>query len=159
LIEDDETIVKSMVVLTFGGVVGGASFSWLIFESFYDNLFGEFKTLIIIFLIGGLAIGLISARDKLKIFRFYLREIWFLPSFSSKFFRLRGLMFSSIAYKYWDCGWNEALGPKGARSELNELANKLDSINHLRFKNILFLRFFILVVLLLLLYCCSLYKA
>jgi NADH:ubiquinone oxidoreductase subunit 5 (subunit L)/multisubunit Na+/H+ antiporter MnhA subunit len=27
LIEDDETIVKSMVVLTFGGVVGGASFS------------------------------------------------------------------------------------------------------------------------------------
>lgn len=157
LISDDKTIVKSIVVLTFGGVVGGAFFSWLIFESCYDNLFVGLKSLIIIFLAGGLIIGLNTASDKLKISRFYLREIWFLPSFSSKFFRLGRLLFSSNTFKYWDCGWNEVLGPKGVSNEVGFLASKADSLNHLRFKNILFLRFFILVMFLLLLYCCSLF--
>jgi hypothetical protein len=148
-------MVKSIMVLTFGGVVGGAFFSWVIFESSYDNLFVEFKSLIIIFLIGGLAAGLASTTDKLKTYRFYLREIWFLPAFRTKFPMLRGFLFSSRAFKYWDCGWNETLGPKSTSGELRALANKLDSLNHLQFKNILFLRFFILVVYFLL-YCCSL---
>jgi hypothetical protein len=41
------------------------------------------------------------------------------------------------------------VGPKGLRGELSVLTNKLDRLNHFTFKNILFVRFFILVVLIL----------
>jgi hypothetical protein len=109
-------------------------------------------------LVRGLLAGLASSSDSLRIYRSYLREIWFLPTFRSKFFVLSGLLLSSKTFKYWDCGWNETLGPKGANNELITLTNKLDSLNHLQFKNILFLSFFIVVVFFLF-YCCSLYKA
>lgn len=158
-ISDDKVMVKSILVLTFGGIVGGAFFSWLIFDSHYDNLFISLKSLIILFLVAGLFVGLSLTSEKFEIARYYLREIWFLPSFRSKFMSLTVLFYSSVRFKYWDCGWNEMVGPKGVREELGVLSNKADVVNHLRYKNILFIRVFILIVLILFLYCCSLYKA
>lgn len=148
-IKDDKIMVKSILVLTLGGVIGGSFFSWLIFDSYYDNLFLEVKSLIILFLLLGSFRGLILSINSFKIISFYLREIWFLPSFSTKLTTIRGLFYSSTRFKYWDCGWNEVIGPKGIRGELLFLANKLDKLNHFTFKNILFVRFFILVILIL----------
>ncbi len=148
-IKDDKIIVKSILILTLGGIVGGSFFSWSIFDTSYDNLFLRAKSLILLFLLLGLFRGLVLSISSFRVIRFYLREIWFLPAFRTKLTTLGGLSYSSSRFKYWDCGWNEVVGPKGLRGELSVLTNKLDRLNHFTFKNILFVRFFILVVLIL----------
>lgn len=155
-IKDDFTIVKSMIVLTFGGVTGGAAFSWIIFDSCYDNLFRGLKLLVIFFLRLGLRIRVMFAKEKLSLSIFYLRQMWFLPDLRTKFSSLLGLFYSSFSYKYWDCGWNEIIGAKGVRAEMRILSNRLDLFNHLNFKKVLFVRFINLVIFVLLFYCCSL---
>jgi NADH-ubiquinone oxidoreductase chain 5 len=99
-IKDDKIIVKSILILTLGGIVGGSFFSWSIFDTSYDNLFLRAKSLILLFLLLGLFRGLVLSISSFRVIRFYLREIWFLPAFRTKLTTLGGLSYSSSRFKY-----------------------------------------------------------
>lgn len=156
---DDSTIVKPIGLLTFGGIVGGRALRWLLFDIVYDNLFSEFKIMLIFMFILGLALGLVLKFNSISFLSFYYSNIWFLPAFRAKLIRFLGLFYGKIVAKYWDRGWNETLGPRGLRKELLFISSKVDKTVHISVKLILFFSFLLLVLLGVIFYSCSLYKA
>ena len=140
-ISDRKLMTKRMIVLTLGGVIGGRTMSWLIFDSSYDNLFFLYKSLIIVLILLGVLLGLRIKFSRLRLFSFYLSTMWFLVRISTKFASSLGLSYGKYVLKSWDQGWNEILGPQGVKKEVLIMSVTLDKINHLRFKVILILSF------------------
>lgn len=96
---DRKGIVGPIILLTVGGVIGGRSIRWLIFERFYDNLFEQFKVLILVLVgIGGI-IGLSVKFNKNSFLRSFIRNIWFLPALRSKGIRAVGLIYGFLVRK------------------------------------------------------------
>jgi len=98
--KDRSLIVKSIAVLSLGGVVGGSLISWLVLDISYDNLFIFLKVIILYFFMVGGVLGLISKLSSPSFSSYYLGSIWFLPSLSGKFSRLLGLFYGNTAIKY-----------------------------------------------------------
>jgi hypothetical protein len=157
--KDDQIMTKSIVVLTFGGIIGGRAMSWLMFDSEYDNLFSEFKISIIFLLFLGFMVGLFVKFNKIWFIPFYYAGMWFLPAFRTKLVRWLGFSYGKMILKYWDGGWNEIIGPQGIKIEFSTLSLKLGRHTHSSIKLILFAGFFLVVICSLLLCGCSLYKA
>jgi NADH:ubiquinone oxidoreductase subunit 5 (subunit L)/multisubunit Na+/H+ antiporter MnhA subunit len=98
--QDRDLIVKPILVLTVGGVVGGRLLRWLILDLFYDNLFIGLKILILRFCFLGGFLGLTVNKLKIKFISFYLASIWFLPDISRKFFIQLNFFYRKSVFKY-----------------------------------------------------------
>jgi hypothetical protein len=157
--KDRVSITKRIIVLTIGGIIGGRFLSWIIFDSFYDNIFFFSKSLILIFLFRGLVLGYVLKLNKINLLSFYLTGIWFLVSFRTSFISALGVGYGKYILKSWDCGWNEIIGPQGLKSEIISLSYKIDKINHLNYKIILIITFITLIRFIgyFFIYCCSLF--
>lgn len=157
--KDDRVIVKSIGVLTLGGIAGGRILRWLLFDIDYDNLFRELKIGILFLLILGAFLGLFVKFNKINFLAFYYSSMWFLPAFRTKFISFLGLLYGKTVFKYWDRGWNEVLGPQGLTKELSFLSRSLNYQIPRLIKFILIFRFLLIIVYSFILYFCSLYKA
>jgi hypothetical protein len=156
---DRRSITKRIIVLTYGGIFGGRFISWLIFDSFYDNIYFYSKFIILFFVLRGLVIGYGIKINKINIFSFYLTGIWFLVSFSTTFISALRIKYGKYVLKSWDYGWNEILGPQGLKTELVVLSYGVDKINHLNYKILLIITFISIIsfILFFLVYYCSLF--
>lgn len=145
--KDSVKIIKPIIVLSVGGIVGGRALRWLILDLSYDNLIVYFKSMILFMVLLGLLRGMLMHLNNIKVLRFYLGSIWFLPELSRKFFIMFNFFYGKFIFKYWDLGWNEKIGPKGFENEFNSLSYSLDKINHLSFKIVLFISVILFVFL------------
>ena len=157
--KDRSLIVKSIAVLSLGGVVGGRFISWFVLDISYDNLFMFLKVGILYFFIIGGILGVSSKLGSANFIRYYLGSIWFLPGFSGKFVSLLGLFYGNISIKYWDFRWNEILGPAGVAKEANVLSRLVKSYDFPSYKRVLLVSLSSFVFLSIFIYLHSLYKA
>jgi NADH:ubiquinone oxidoreductase subunit 5 (subunit L)/multisubunit Na+/H+ antiporter MnhA subunit len=156
--KDRVSMTKRIIVLTFGGITGGRLLSWIIFDSFYDNIFFYSKFLILFFVFRGLILGYTIKLNYIRIFSFYMTGMWFLVNLRTSFISSLGINYGKYVLKRWDCGWNEILGPQGLKNEIFVLSYKIDKINHLNYKIILMITFIstISLIIYFFIYCCSL---
>lgn len=145
-VEDSRLITKRIRVLTLGGILGGRFLIWSYFSFSYDNLTIFLKFfLLFIFIAGGLVgyfVNFFSPRRFAKL----LGMIWVTPRVTAQVSSKVPLMIGDYLYKYWDRGWAELLGPRGAVEELKSLG--LDSRGWSRrgFKSMICLIFIITIL-------------
>lgn len=157
--KDRMLMIKPIIVLTLGGIIGGRVLRWIFLDLRYDNLILSFKrSILLLFILGGVAgVNIMIERGFLK--REYIGRMWFLPRFSGKFILFWGLRLGGWVYKYWDAGWNEKVGPLGLREELRTLRREREKSYHLSFKFYLIISLLIIILLYFCFYFYSLYKA
>lgn len=157
--KDRTLMVKSIAVLSFGGVVGGRLIRWLVLDISYDNLYIFLKAGILYFFVIGSVLGVASKLGSVRFLSCYLGSIWFLPGFSGKFARFLGLFYGNTSIKYWDFRWNEVLGPAGVSKEVRTLSSLIKSSDFSSYKRVLLISLGAFVLLSLFIYLYSLYKA
>lgn len=120
-IQDRSLITKRIIVLTFGGILGGRFIIWRIFSFSYDNLIFLLKLMIIVLFLGGGVIGLLIKFKVPSNFSLLLGALWVNPNFTAYFSSSNVITRSHIIFKFWDRGWRELIGPKGLANEINAL--------------------------------------
>lgn len=136
---DRGLIVTPVILLTFGGIIGGRFIRWILLDVSYDNLSVFIKVGIIILLTAGVVMGLAVNMRQQRNFSYYLGIMWFLPRTRTKILSSRMLNIGNRVFKYWDSGWNEIVGPKGVSQEVRHLGAKVDYYRRLPFKIVIYI--------------------
>lgn len=157
--QDRKNIIKPILLLRVGGITGGSFLSWVILDLEYRNLFIELKLGILGLFSLGYFLGNNINFNRINIKRFFMGTMWFLPIISRKLVLLLGFNYRKRVEKYWDYGWNEALGPRGLSSEIRVMGSLRSRWTQLRFKSLMFLSFTFLILIIIYIYLYSLYKA
>nr|QWX95107.1 NADH-ubiquinone oxidoreductase chain 5 [Laminiceps obscurior] len=110
-------MMRSMIFLTFMGVFGGSSLSWLLFPNLdfvYLPIECKLMPLLFIFLGGWVGYELSFIYLPMNIFGLksnlitsFLGTMWFMPNFSTYMIYSHSLSFSNKYYDFMDLGWGE----------------------------------------------------
>lgn len=149
---DSQSICKRILLLTSGGIIRGRVFRWILFDDIYDNLWIEYKRLILFIVVCGFVLGILIKFSSIKFLRRFMRTIWFFTPFRAKFMIYSGENYAKILFKSWDYGWNECFGPQGLKMEIRRLTNILRPINQGLYKIILIILISLIILIFILFY-------
>nr|UBI44046.1 NADH dehydrogenase subunit 5 [Leptomithrax sp. QNL-2021] len=160
-IEDsmNKEMIKSMVGLGLGGVIGGSCLAWMIIpESFMICMSKGLKSLVMVLTVLGASLGLMMNMNEvsynlksLKMYSFssMAGSMWFMPFLSTKNMSYISLKLGYSAQKVGDKGWYEYFGGQGLNSVLS---NSFLIMNEMQMNSLkMFMKVFSLVVILVLL--------
>lgn len=144
---DRRLIIKSIFLLTIGGIFGGRIIMWTLFSFRYDDIRKILKIFILFALTGGVTLGLKIFFNVPGEFNFYLRRLWVDSNWFANKRRWLGLNYGVPVYSYWDAGWRETLGPRKMSFEIGVLgASSAKTVMGFKIIIFLFLRIFVLIV-------------
>nr|YP_009179470.1 NADH dehydrogenase subunit 5 [Cypridopsis vidua]AJY78609.1 NADH dehydrogenase subunit 5 [Cypridopsis vidua] len=149
---DSQSMCKSMLLLTSGGIMSGSVFSWILFDDIYDNLWMEYKSLILFMVVCGFVLGILMKFSSMKFLSSFMSTMWFFTPFSAKFMIYSGENYAKILFKSWDYGWNECFGPQGLKMEMSSLTNILSPINQGLYKMMLMILISLIMLIFILFY-------
>nr|ATF28559.1 NADH dehydrogenase subunit 5 [Aphrophora alni] len=139
---------NSIVFMVIFSIIGGSSFSWMIFSSpCLVYLPFDLKIITIMFVfIGGLIGYEINLYSK-SVFNMYIELnfffglMWFMPMFSTFFFTNKLFMTSLMCFKLIDQGWGEFLGPGGLMNFFiySSKINQIIQMNNLKIYMLMFI--------------------
>lgn len=151
-IRDRSLILKSIFLLTLGGIFGGSLISWSIFSFRYDRVRSLVKRGMLSILFTGRFVGVWVKFIQPSNFIYFLRAVWVSPNVTATAGAFGSLKYGDYVYKNWDNGWSETVGPQGLMKESLSFGKGLNEFAGFEYKAILFVSFICLLLLICIIY-------
>nr|UOF70292.1 NADH dehydrogenase subunit 5 [Tropostreptus hamatus]UOF70344.1 NADH dehydrogenase subunit 5 [Tropostreptus hamatus] len=155
-VEDNESGYTSpMVVLFVGALLGGATFSWLLFETPPVIILNTpFKLMPGVLIITGVIMGISTLYNmgELKpvkpVERGFVSSMWFMPSLSTQYMIKPPLVLGDMVVMYSDSAWGEYFGGQGLMKYFSFLGSHIQmwQRNSIKVFILLFLTWFFVLI-------------